>query len=98
MNTDQFWCIRPGEKYIWVDPKNKAVHKFLPKFNKTIKIVKTTRPDHVRCPKCGRRLVPRTINVEEGSFAFEEGYVIPPHKIRKTKRYKKVNGKKVSRV
>jgi hypothetical protein len=46
---------------------------------------KGRRPKHVRCPECGRRLVPRTINYEPFG-RFEAGYTLPTHKLRKKKK------------
>lgn len=44
------------------------------------------RPNHIRCPKCGRRLIPRTVDVEPYDPKPCLVYLIPPHKIPKTKR------------
>lgn len=47
------------------------------------------RPKRVRCPNCGRRVVPRTIDYEpnapqpchpHGNLG-EPGYTMPPHKV-----------------
>ncbi len=41
------------------------------------------RPKYVRCPKCRRRLIPRTIDVScFNGPEFEPQYVIPCHKTR----------------
>ena len=44
---------------------------------------KGKRPQHVRCPNCRRRLVPRTMDAEPFGPHFQPYYVIPPHKKRK---------------
>jgi len=50
---------------------------------------KAPRPKHVRCPKCRRRLIPKTTNAEPLGTIFEPVYSIPRHKIPHGKRKKK---------
>jgi hypothetical protein len=44
------------------------------------------RPNHVRCPKCGRRLTPQTVTHTGCGEPFEPSYLIPKHKIPYSKR------------
>jgi len=43
------------------------------------------RPHHIRCPKCRRRLIPKTMNAEPFGN-FQAYYVIPAHKKPHSKR------------
>ncbi len=38
------------------------------------------KPKKVRCPACGKRMVPRTLDGEPMGEHFDPYYVIPPHK------------------
>ena len=82
-----FWCRGGLPPYTYIEARKSNARKTLGDF---------VRPNFARCPICNKRMVPRTINVEPHGVA-DFRYIIPPHKIPKTKRYKKVNGRKVKR-
>ena len=44
------------------------------------------RPKHVRCPKCHKRLIPKTEDAEPWGRDFEPIYFIPRHKKPYSKR------------
>jgi len=52
------------------------------------------RPNHIRCPKCRRRLIPKTETTDGFLEPFEAYYVIPPHKKPHGKRPSKKKAKK----
>jgi hypothetical protein len=49
-------------------------------------------PNHIRCPKCGRRLKPRLYNIHHNSiFSGDEEWRwrVPPHKVKRWWKKKK---------
>jgi|WetSurMetagenome_2_1015567.scaffolds.fasta_scaffold35321_9 hypothetical protein len=44
------------------------------------------RPNHIRCPKCRRRLIPKTVDIEPYDPEPCLIYTIPKHKIPYSKR------------
>lgn len=44
------------------------------------------RPKRIRCKTCGKLLIPKTVDWEPSSIYGEFVYIIPVHKIPKTKR------------
>jgi hypothetical protein len=65
--------------------KKKRIYVWCPNTEKKVDLDKRKR---VRCPICGRRLLPREVYETEGSWDIEThaiGFELPPHKTYKVK-------------